>query len=169
MELEVKQGTSVRFRITRGCFESQAPYDPKHADAVIVDCSDGRFTASNGDFIERMFGKPYADKLELPGGTATLHTLSSGTFFEVEVVRAKLVFLVRAHHSRLVILLAHETCGHYAAKYAGRSPEDIRNIQLSDLATVTRDLRPRFPGVEVRAFFKRPVNDRMVFDEIVPD
>ncbi len=168
MAHEVVQGTGVRFEIARKVFQSSVPHLAEHAKTVIVDCSDGRFTACDEEFVAKVLGEPYVDELELPGGTATLHTLSSGTYAEVEVMRAKLVFLVKSHNTRRVVLFAHEGCGHYATKYAGRLTAHVRDTQLSDLATVARDLRSRLPKIEIRAFFKRLHDGHVVFDEVMP-
>lgn len=154
-------------QLREGVFRSATPFHPEHAQTVVIDCSDGRYTPADEEFLESTFGHPHADELNIPGGVATLHPLSAASWAEVEVVRTKLNFLVEAHHSVRIIVMAHEDCGHYKTKYPGTAPEALADRQLTDLAAAVRELRSRYPGLECRAFRKRVDDGHIVFDEVV--
>jgi hypothetical protein len=157
----------AQFQLKEEVFRAKAPFHAKHATTVVVDCADGRFTRSDDEFFEAMFKTTSVDELELPGGTATMHTLSAASWAEVEVMRAKLALLVTGHESKRIVLMSHHGCLHYKLKYAGRDADAIMQRQLDDLSEVAEELRRRFPKVEVRAFYKTISDDQhVVFHEV---
>lgn len=163
----VTAATSDGVRLQRACFRAHAPYDAHHADTVVVRCSDGRFAESAEELVKNFLRAPSADELELPGGPAGLHTLSSTRYADYEVLWGKVRMLAEVHHTARFVIISHAGCAHYAGKYAGRAPVEIERTQLSDLVIVGQELKRRFPDAEVRAFFARPEEGKVVFDEVI--
>jgi len=156
-------------KIVPGSFRSSVVFKKDFSKTVVVDCSDGRFTPTNEEFVERMFGTCNPDGLETPGGSAALSMTSAASVAQYMSVKESLIFLVKGHNSGVVVLFAHEDCGHYKHKNPGRSPEEIRLIQLRDLRSCLKLVSDMLPShVIVRAFFKRLEKDHVVFDEVLP-
>lgn len=156
-------------KIVPGFFRSSISFHKEFAKIVVVDCSDGRFTPTDGEFIGRIFaGGCSPDELKIPGGSAAL-SMSSAAVAQYISAKESLIFLVKGHNLGVVVLLAHEDCGHYKHKNPGRSPEEIRLIQLRDLRDALKTVSDMLPShVVVRAFFKRLEKDSVVFDEVLP-
>ncbi|MEO6572473.1 MAG: carbonic anhydrase [Polyangiaceae bacterium] len=126
-------------------------FDKTHPPALAVYCSDGRFT----DAVEELLhthGHPRLDTLTLPGGAALLELGSAG-FSQLETMRGAATFLIRAHGTTKVVLIAHEGCGFYANRYRMDSPEAIRALQLADLRAAARWVLATHEGVSILLYF----------------
>lgn len=141
--------------VVKDCiFSAKATFHSKHATTIVVDCSDGRFTRSDDEFMEAVFQTDTADEIEFPGGIASLHPLSSSSWGDVEVMRAKLAMLVNGHKTERIVLMSHHGCLHYQRKYPSLDSKALMQRQLEDMVEVLEDLRRRFPGVEICAYYK---------------
>lgn len=161
-------GTAVgEIRIRREVFRGAEPFQEQYPRTLVVDCSDGRFTGSDEAFMIEVFGDAHADQIEIPGGAALFNLMAAASVADVDVLRAKTEILVRGHGTTRIVLMMHENCRHYELKYSGRPHEDIVNTQLADLVVVARDLKGRYPAIEVRAFYKRIRGGYITFDEVL--
>jgi hypothetical protein len=153
--------------MTKESFVAEAPYVQAHPDALAIYCSDGRFTEAIEQLL-RHVGHPRIDTLTLPGGAALFNYLSAG-FADHDALTRATTFLVRGHHIRRVVLLAHEGCGYYRARALGKSDEAIATQQLTDLRFAARLLKDAHSGLDVRLFFAHPREGRVVFDPVALD
>ena len=135
-----------------GGMSATIPFDAKHPHALAMYCSDGRFTEAVEGLL-RDLGHARLDTLTIPGGPALLDLTSSG-LGAVDVMRDAATFLIRGHAIKQVVLLGHEGCGYYKARYKYESTEAMRRRQLSDPPT-GRTLGPgRARGARGRHVFR---------------
>lgn len=167
-EIVIETGPATRLRVRPAYWRTSRPMPTGHARTVVVDCSDGRFTWANREFLQEALGEPFADEITVPGGVGAFHPLTSTSSFMVSELRLALSFLVDARETQRVVLLAHEDCERYTDKYPGRSEEELIRQQLTDLASMIRSLRGILPSdVEIRAFHKRIDGESIAFDEVL--
>lgn len=140
------------------------PFDAKHPHALAMYCSDGRFTEAIEELL-RGLGHARLDTLTIPGGPALLDLTSSG-LGAVDVMRDAASFLIRGHAITQVVLLGHEGCGYYKARYAYESTEAMRRRQLSDLRQAAHWVRGAHQGLAVATYFAIPEGSRVRFDEV---
>ena len=132
-------------------FQAQAQFDPQHPAALALWCSDGRFTGAVEELLTSL-GQPRLDTMTLPGGPALLETTSS-SLTGVDIAREAASFLIKAHAIKEVVLVAHEGCGYYRARYRYESPEAMHRRQLADLRSAARWVSGTHSGVIARCFF----------------
>lgn len=140
------------------------PFDPTHPHALAMYCSDGRFTEAVEGLL-RGLGHARLDTLTIPGGPALLDMTSSG-LSAVDVMREAATFLIRGHAIKQVVLLGHEGCGYYKARYTYESPEAMRRRQLNDLRQAAHWVRGAHEGLAVATYFATPEGAHVRFDEI---
>lgn len=161
-------GTTVgTIQVLREVFRAEKPFNERYPHTLVVDCSDGRFAGSDEEFLAATFGEPHADQIEIPGGAALFHLMAAVSVADVDVLRAKTKLLVDGHSTTRIVLMMHEGCRHYEFKYPGLPHEEVVRSQLADLVVVARDLKGRYPAVEVRAFYKRVSGGYVTFDEVL--
>jgi hypothetical protein len=134
-----------------GSFRANTHFDKKHPAALAMWCSDGRFTRAVEELLESL-GEERLDTLTLPGGPALLDTTSAGVG-ALDVVREAASFLIKAHATRTVVLVAHAECGYYRSRYRYESPEAMRRRQFADIRGAARWLTTNHAGLSVRCFF----------------
>jgi hypothetical protein len=140
------------------------PFDATHPHALAMYCSDGRFTEAVEGLL-RHLGHPRLDTLTIPGGPALLDLTSSG-LGAVDVMREAASFLIRGHAIKHVVLLGHEGCGYYKARYTYESAESMRRRQLSDLRQAAHWVRGEHEGLTVGCYFAVPEGDHVRFEEV---
>jgi len=140
------------------------PFDAKHPHALAMYCSDGRFTEAVEGLL-RDLGHARLDTLTIPGGPALLDLTSSG-LGAVDVMRDAATFLIRGHGIKQVVLLGHEGCGYYKARYKYESTEAMRRRQLSDLRQAAHWVRGAHEGLAVATYFATPEGNHVRFDEV---
>src|SRR4051812_27814890 len=106
----------------------KTPFDAKHPDALAMYCSDGRFTEAIEELLHGL-GHARLDTLTIPGGPALLD-LTSSNLGAVDVMREAATFLIRGHQIKRVVLLGHDGCGYYKARFPYESPESMKRRQL---------------------------------------
>lgn len=145
-------------------FTSSAVFDASHPRALAVYCSDGRFTDAVEQLLHHL-GHGRLDTLTLPGGPGLLN-FWAGSMLEADHVDRAAKFLIRGHGIDHVVLLAHAGCGHYRARYAGRSAKEIEATQLDDLRMAAKSIRAARPGLDVKLFYASPEGERVRFDGV---
>ena len=100
---------------------AKTPFDAKHPDALAMYCSDGRFTEAIEELLHGL-GHARLDTLTVPGGPALLD-LTSSNLGAVDVMREAATFLIQGHRIKRVVLLGHEGCGYYKARFPYESSE----------------------------------------------
>ena len=134
-----------------GSFNASTPFNKKHPAALAIWCSDGRFTRAVEELLSSL-GEERLDTLTLPGGPALLDTSSAGVG-TLDVMREAASFLITAHATRSVVLVAHAECGYYRARYRYESPEAMRRRQFADIRGAARWLTTAHTGLTARCFF----------------
>src|SRR5687767_10034945 len=115
-------------------FRATTEFEAQHPTALAIYCSDGRFTRSVEELLESL-GHDRLDTMTMPGGPALLHVHAS-LYSDADATTRAAGFLIRGHHIRHAILLAHEGCGYYRARYPTESGGELLRRQLADLAAV---------------------------------
>jgi hypothetical protein len=144
-------------------FVAEARYQASHPDALAVYCSDGRFTQAVEELLAAL-GHARLDTLTIPGGPGLLN-LTNARPSERDVVGRAVSFLIRGHHLRHVVLLAHEGCGYYRDRYPSRSPIELRALQLADLRAARKVLAASHDRLQVRIFYTATADGRVRFEE----
>jgi hypothetical protein len=148
-------------------FQARVPFDPHHPTALALWCSDGRFTRAVEELLDSL-GQPRLDTMTFPGGPALLE-MTSSSLASVDNAREAASFLIKAH-SIEVVLVAHEGCGYYRARYRYESPEAMHRRQLADLRSAARWVLRSHPGVNARCFFASitatPSGPRVTFSPV---
>jgi hypothetical protein len=146
-------------------FTARETFDPAHPSALAVYCSDGRFTNAVEELLHHR-GHSRLDTLTIPGGPGLLN-LWSAQFSDMDAVSRAASFLISGHALTHVVLLAHQGCGYYRARYAARSPKQIMEQQLGDLRTAGRLLRTSHSNLSIELYYAVVRDGRVVF-EVVP-
>ena len=141
---------------------ARTPFDAKHPDALAMYCSDGRFTEAIEELLHGL-GHARLDTLTIPGGPALLD-LTSSNLGAVDVMREAATFLIRGHRIKRVVLLGHEGCGYYRARFPYESPDAMRRRQLDDIRQAARWVSANHEELTVTSYFATPEHERLRFD-----
>ena len=141
-------------------------FDPRHPSALAVYCSDGRFTRAVEELLRRL-GHDRLDTMTLPGGPALLNH-GPADLSEVFIFSRAIHFLIDAHEIKHAVLLAHQNCGFYQARFGRLNAERIRKLQIEHVQAAGRALGRQYPGLTVAGYYARIVEDQVAFDEIAP-
>ena len=143
---------------------AMTPFDPTHPHALAVYCSDGRFTEAIEELLHGL-GHARLDTLTVPGGPALLD-LTSSNLGAVDMMREAATFLIRGHRITHVVLLGHEGCGYYKARFPYESLDAMRRRQLDDLRQASRWVSTTHDELTVAIYFATPEEERLRFDPI---
>jgi len=141
----------------------KTPFDAKHPHALAMYCSDGRFTDAIEELLHEL-GHARLDTLTIPGGPALLD-LTSSNLGAVDVMREAATFLIKAHKISHVVLLGHDGCGYYKARFPYESQEAMKRRQLDDLRQAARWVSGNH-DVSVATYYAVPEDKRLRFDEV---
>src|SRR5262245_47401326 len=97
-------------------FTSSRPWHPVGVEALVVYCSDGRWTEAFEEFARQSLRLRRYDRYVVPGGPSCV------TLRGYQPAREYLSFLVREHNLQRVVLIAHQGCA-YFARVTGLDPE----------------------------------------------
>ena len=145
-------------------FIAQMPFEAQHPHALAIYCSDGRFTEPVEE-LARHLGHERIDTLTLPGGPGLLNRFSAD-YLESDMVTRAAHFLIRGHHIKEVLLLAHAQCGYYQARHGVLGADFIAEQQLTDLHAAAAELRKVFPELAVHLYFVRPHGTAIHFEAV---
>ena len=137
---------------------AKTPFDAKHPEALAMYCSDGRFTEAIEELLHGL-GHARLDTLTIPGGPALLD-LTSSNLGAVDVMREAATFLIRGHRIKRVVLLGHEGCGYYRARFPYESPDAMRRRQLDDIRQAARWVSANHEELTVTSYFATPEDER---------
>jgi len=144
-------------------FAAREPYRSEHPRVLALYCSDGRFTTAVEELAAAR-GHGSVDTMTLPGGPALFSYAASSS--ERDAVRRSTEFLIRAHRTRMVILVAHQGCGYYAARHARASAEEREGLQLADLRGAAGAIHRLATGLRVETYYARAAEGRITFELI---
>jgi hypothetical protein len=136
-----------------GAFQSSHDFDNSHVPTMAVYCSDGRFGEQCDDFLHNGLKLPRYDRIVVPGGAGCLAGHFS-SFREEEGLLEQLRFLIKAHNTEHVVLIAHEDCGFYAGRLR-IPPAQAEAQQREDLQAAVRRICSISSGLKVDTFFAR--------------
>lgn len=147
-------------------FTSESVFDESHPSALAVYCSDGRFNRAVEELL-RHLGHPRLDTLTIPGGPGLLQHKTSG-YSDCDTFSRSAEFLIREHHIKVVVLLAHEGCGYYARKFPDLTAEQIRTRQLADLRHASAELAETHPRLRTEEYIVVTAGGLLRFDPVRP-
>jgi hypothetical protein len=145
-------------------FTAKTPYVAEHPHALAFYCSDGRFTEPVEELL-RSLGHARLDTLTMPGGPGLL-SMTTAKFGDLDAARRGAGFLIAGHAIREVVLIAHQGCGYYRARLAGRAAEAIEKAQLADLEVAARELVRAHPLLVAHRYYARVVDGRVRFERV---
>jgi hypothetical protein len=129
-------------------------------DVLVVACSDGRLQASLDHFLSSELGVKHYDRMYMPGGSGAL--IAGGCeFLRAEHYRRDLFFLLNAHGTDELILLAHgaaedgppeSTCALYRRLMPIASLKEIREQQIEDVREFLKSAQTQLSKLRVRAY-----------------
>jgi len=146
-------------------FISRTPFKHEHPHALALYCSDGRF-ASAVEELAASLGEPRIDEMCLPGGPGLLDDWTSPSILETGLVEDAVRFLVVGHGTRTVLIVSHEGCGFYKARFPDITEVERRERQMADLLRVRTRLQRSHQGVVVQAFYASVRGSELVFEAV---
>lgn len=149
--------------IQPGTYVSTVPYDPDRVGAAAVYCSDGRYGEQMDEFLHHHLELPEYDRMAMPGGCAALAS-HFVTMREEMALDRQLRFLISSHNLHTVVLIAHQDCGYY--KQIRLRHKTLEEQQMADLKKAAERIRGYGPGVEVKAYFARKAQGKIVFEPV---
>ncbi|MFN7975624.1 MAG: carbonic anhydrase [Acidobacteriota bacterium] len=126
------------------------PFTPAGARTLVVGCCDGRYLKAMRHALQEE-GVELHDLVTMPGGPARL-CFHTATFLEYQSAIEALDFMIDAHDTERIILIAHADCAYYGKRY-GRSE---RSQQEDDLRQAREHVHSRRPAVRVSLFYLAP-------------
>jgi hypothetical protein len=145
-------------------FQAAARFRPTRPGALVIYCSDGRFTSAIEELV-RARGHESVDRISLPGGPGLLSYSTAG-YSERDTVSRAAQFLIQNHGIRRVDLIAHEGCGYYRLRYPTLAADQIRQRQLEDLRGAARLVGKIRSDLEVSAHFARVERGHVTFEAL---
>jgi hypothetical protein len=143
-------------------FYSPIAWHKEFADTLVLYCSDGRFVQQCEDFLTNGLALTTCDHFVVPGGAGWL-VLDALTFHAYDAARAHIGFLVEAHALKRAILIAHEECGFYRARFPHAAAEAIFDAQIKDLRQAATTLTVWFPQLTVETYYARIEDGQVEF------
>jgi hypothetical protein len=141
-------------------FVARAPFSASYPTALAIYCSDGRFTEAVEELLHHL-GHKRLDTLTLPGGPGLLNPWAASVLEAGQVMRSAQM-LIKNHGITEVVLLAHAGCGHYKLRFPGQSAEEIKKVQIADLAIAAKALDT--PELRVHQYWLEPEGERVRFE-----
>jgi hypothetical protein len=141
-------------------FVTSEQWSVDRPDVMVVACSDGRLQFSIDHFLNAQLSVKHYDRMFMPGGSGAL-VAGGCEFIRAEHYRRDLYFLLEAHGTDDLILLAHgaaesgppeATCAHYRRLMPYASLEEVRNQQIVDIREFLKSAHTQLSKVRVRAF-----------------
>lgn len=145
-------------------FRSTAPFGGKPVQAAAVYCSDGRIDEQVDEFLTRGLGIAACDRVVLPGGPASLAG-STEAYVPQDDVADELNFLIEAHELKRLVLIQHQPCGFYHARFADREDE-IESLQQLDLLRAAQRMRQTTNLESIEAYYARLVDNSLIFEPV---
>jgi hypothetical protein len=147
-----------------GSFTAKSRFNPDHPPALALYCSDGRYTQPVEELLHHL-GHDRLDTLTLPGGPGLLSLTSAG-FVELDATKRGAGFLIVGHKIRDVFLIAHQGCGYYRARLAGKDGQTVARIQREDLRAAAGALETAHAGLTTHLYYARLHGDHVTFDSV---
>jgi hypothetical protein len=139
---------------------NKQPWSVTRPSVLVVACSDGRLQESLDDFLNNRLGIRDYDRLFVPGGAGALAP-GGHEYARAELFRKELLFLVHAHGTTELILIAHgaaacgppeSTCAHYRRLMPDAPLPQVRQQQIDDIRHFIFSARHELDGIRVTAY-----------------
>ena len=131
------------------------PFRNDPARVLVLCCADGRYIDAVEVFLADL-GEPWHDLVAFPGGPAHLNAFSS-LLLEHQAIRDAVDFMLRAHRSKLLVLIAHHDCAYYKKRY-GRCDFDR---QVQDMKAAAEEVRARHPDLAIALYYLTPMGQQI--------
>jgi hypothetical protein len=135
-------------------------WSAQRPETLVVACSDGRLQGTIDHFLQTELGVQDYDRLFVPGGSGGL-VAGGCEFLRADHARRELLFLLKAHRTREVILMAHAAtddgppeavCAHYRRLMPMDPVARIREQQAADIRELLASMQTDLVNIRVRAF-----------------
>ena len=149
---------------------SPLAWSNERPEALVMCCSDGRFKQVIDQFLHDRFGIDRYDRLYAPGGPGALAT-GGCEYTRADLFRKECAFLVKAHHTKEIILLFHgatsdgpeyAVCADYRRLYPRLTAAEINAQQEKDLREVMKLIAYDSPHIILHAFRAEVRSDEKV-------
>ncbi|HRY63235.1 MAG TPA: hypothetical protein P5267_01345 [Patescibacteria group bacterium] len=137
--------------------------DVHHCNLAVVRCFDFRFREVDQHFAELFFGTKNFDLTGIPAPAKRLQ--SDQWVFQTLVADVRNV-CVSLHRIKTLVILGHWDCGGYGGSEAFDSPEKEEEKYKADLLVAKKLLTAELPGLEIRIFYSKPDNKKLLYLEI---
>ncbi len=129
-------------------------------DVLVVHCSSHKFQAAFRSFIrEKLSPEENYDVIAIPGGIQVL------TFGEVlpklsNMLTRPLKYLVKSHHPRRIVLIAHDGCSWYHDYLPGiiDITEPLAEREVQDLFRAGHIIKEMFPVIMIEYYYAKITN-----------
>lgn len=145
-------------------YTAHSPWLPTRPETLVVCCSDGRWHAAIGEYVDH-FVSEHADLYAVPGGPAAFDPWNS-SFEEARVLESALAMFAEYHDLHSAWLIQHEGCAYYRAKHPAQSDEWLIQRQKEDLRRARELLTQRYPYLSVRLVYAGLEEGRVVFTTV---
>ena len=163
----VVESTGDVLNVAKGLIPKTQPpmkFDEAHPDALVIQCSDGRYTPIVAELMHSNGIERY-DVMAMPGGPALLD-MASASILQSEACRNGTSFLVKGHGIKKIWLLAHAGCGFYKNALNGMPSQSIIDRQNNDLQRAANWLRTINSSLIVAATYIEHTNGMAVFRNV---
>jgi hypothetical protein len=151
-------------------FRASELFDPRRIGAVVMYCSDGRWSDAFDEFCHRSLQIPHYDRFAVPGGPGWLtigrtQKEQDRPSLEASLSRSaweNLGLLVRVHELSRIVLVGHYGCAFYLERFR-KTPEETVPIQLADLQRARKAVQERFPRLTVETYMAMRHDQQMCF------
>jgi hypothetical protein len=149
---------------------NKQPWSVTRPNVLVVACSDGRLQESLDDFLNNRLGIRDYDRLFVPGGAGALAP-GGHEYARAEHFRKEVLFLVHAHGTTELILIAHgaaadgppkATCAHYRRLMPDASLQAVRQQQVDDIRDFLFTSHHDLAGIQVIAYRAEVTADHAV-------
>ena len=123
-------------------------------DALVINCSDFRFTSATQEFINNRLGlKNNYDFIAIPG---SIHNLMDSK--TRDLVLKTFGVSVRLHHVKRVVIIAHQDCTGYGGSKSYNEPVDEYKTVSKELKKARRLFGFKFPHLKVYLYYGTVLN-----------
>jgi len=125
------------------------------ARTLVVDCSDGRLPDARVHLLTPPFKEGRHCPLFVPGGPGALVSPALSSAVE-EWMWGWIKLLHKANGFQRVIAIAHHDCKYYAHAHPGKTPEELCEIQASELSGFVAKVSEIITGAEIEMLYAEP-------------
>jgi carbonic anhydrase len=145
-------------------FRAKRAWSADRPSTLVVCCSDGRWHAQIGEFVEHEVDER-ADLFAVPGGAAVVDPWNS-SFDEARVFEGAMRVFVEHHALAAVWLISHQDCAYYKLRHPELDEAGRLVRQRADLMRAAQLLEERYEKLELRCVHAALRDGLVVFEPV---